>query len=631
MSSNKPRAKPSNKPRDKLSTKSKDKKSFSSDLQIYKRLLAYVIPYKSAFVLSIFGFMLYAAMDVLAADLMQYLIDSMGGVVSEEKKLGIITTVLNHFFDLKANDTEQARILIPVIIMVLAIVRGIGSFLGNYYIKYVGNNVVLNLRQDLFENLVELPISYIASKSSGSLVSRLTFNVSQVSGAVTNALTTLFREGLTVIFLFSYLLYINWRLTLIFLIVTPAIGIIVSLVGRRFRRLSHRLQRSMGDVTHVISETVDGNRDMRVYGAQSSETKHFRKVNSNRYKQQMKMASTNAAFSPTIQVLLTSAVCVLVWLGLSPDVVSSMSPGLFVSYLIAAGVISKPIRQLTSVVGVIQKALAAAEDIFKQLDEPSEAETGDKELESVKGAIRFDNVSFTYPEQDQPTLSGVSFDAKAGEMIALVGASGGGKSTLASLLPRFINADSGEIYIDDIPISSFKLANLRQHIALVSQSVVLMNDTVNKNIAYGELQEKTEAQIIEAAKHANADEFIKAMEDGYSTMIGDNGVRLSGGQRQRLSIARAILKDAPIIILDEATSALDNESERLIQAALNDVTHNRTTIVIAHRLSTIEQADKILVLDGGQVVEQGTHQSLLAQNGRYAELHKASQTEGIVE
>ncbi len=610
---------------------SKNKTSFTTDVKIYRRLLSYIIPYKAAFVLSIFGFMLYAAMDVLAADLMQYLIDSMGGAVAEEKKLGIITSLLNHFFDLKANNTEQARILIPLIIMVLAIVRGIGSFMGNYFIKYVGNNIVFNLRQDLFAHLVELPTAYISSKSSGSLVSRLTFNVSQVSGAVTNALTTLFREGLTVIFLFGYLLYINWRLTLIFLIVAPVIGIIVNLVGRRFRRISHRLQRSMGDVTHVISETVDGNRDMRVYGAQASETKRFSQVNNNTYIQQMKMATTNAAFSPIVQVLLTVAVCVLVWLGLSPEVVSSMSPGLFVSYLIAAGVISKPIRQLTSIVSVIQKALAAAEDIFKQLDEPAEEETGDKELDVVEGAIRFENVSFTYPGQDEPTLKDISFEVKAGEMVALVGASGGGKSTLASLLPRFINADSGNIYIDGVPVSSFTLANLRKHIALVSQSVILMNDTVKKNIAYGELQSKTDDEIVEAAKHANADEFIQVMDQGYKTVIGDNGVRLSGGQRQRLSIARAILKNAPIIILDEATSALDNESEKLIQAALNDVTRNRTTLVIAHRLSTIEQADTILVLDNGRVVEQGTHQSLLAKNGRYAELHKASQAEGFVE
>lgn len=607
------------------------KKTVISDVEAYKRLLSYALPYKGAFICSILGFMVYAAMDVLAADIMQYLIDSMGGAVADDKKRGIITSLLHYFFELEPNNTEQARILIPVIILILAILRGIGSYIGNYYIKYVGNSVVYTLRKDLFSNLVKLPTSYIASKSSGNLVSRITFNVSQISGAVADALTTIFREGLTVIFLFGYLFYINWRLTLIFLVIAPLIGIIVSLVGRRFRRISHRLQRSMGSITHVISETVAGNRDMRVYGAQCSEIDRFNDVNSNTYKQQMKMAVTNSAFSPVIQILLTCAVCVLIWLGLRPDVVASMSPGLFVSYLIAAGIISKPIRQLTGVVSIIQKALAASQDIFKQLDEPLEEETGDIELDTIKGSIRFDNVTFTYPGQDEPTLHNISFEVKPGDMVALVGASGGGKSTLASLLPRFINIDSGNIYIDDISIASLKLANLRKHIALVSQNVILMNDTVNKNIAYGELQNKTEEEIIRAAKHANADEFIQAMENGYSTLIGDNGVRLSGGQRQRLSLARAILKDAPIIILDEATSALDNESEKLIQAALADVISNRTTIVIAHRLSTIERADNILVLDRGKIVEQGTHQSLIKQNGRYAELHRASQAQGFVE
>jgi subfamily B ATP-binding cassette protein MsbA len=596
----------------------------AADWKIYRRLLGYVKPHWYMFLFSVLGFMLFAAMDVLAADIMQYLVDSIGGTVSKEKKLGIVSSILDKVVGLENGNMEQARTLIPLVIFILAVFRGIGSFVGNYCIKFVGNTVVFQLREDLFAQLVELPISFITSKSSGSLVSRLTFNVSQITNAVTTSLVVLFREGMSVIFLFGYLLYINWKLTMIFLIVAPAIGFVVNVVGKRFRRLSHRLQRSMGDVTHIISETVDGCRDMRVYGAQATERGRFTAVNGDSNRQQMKIATTNAAFSPIVLTLLTVAVCILIWLGLSPSVISSMSPGLFVSYLIAAGVISKPIRQLTSIAGITQKALAAAEDIFRQLDEPKERETGSTELQQVQGAIRFEHVTFTYPGQDQPALADISFEVKPGELVALVGASGGGKSTLVSLLPRFSHPDSGEIFLDGIPISSLRLANLRHQIALVSQNVVLMNDTVRNNIAYGELRQKSESEVIRAAQQANAHEFIMAMEQGYNTPIGDNGVRLSGGQRQRISIARAILKNAPILILDEATSALDNESERLIQAALKDVTRNRTTLVIAHRLSTIEMADTILVIDRGRIVEQGNHAELLARNGRYAELYRAS-------
>jgi subfamily B ATP-binding cassette protein MsbA len=434
-----------------------------------------------------------------------------------------------------------------------------------------------------------------------------------------------------VVFLFGYLIYINWQLTLTFIAIAPIVAAVVNVVSQRFRRLSHQMQHSMGDITHVISETVNGNREVRIYGAQESEVERFYTVSKANLKQQMKMAVTNAAFSPVIQMLLTFALAVLVWLGLDADIISSMSSGLFVSYLISAGAIGKPIRQVTSVVSTIQQGLAASEDIFSQFDEPLEQETGDRELQNVKGAVRFENVHFTYAGQEEETLKGISFEAKAGEMVALVGASGGGKTTLVGLIPKFFQVNSGAIYIDDVPISSLKLANLRQHIALVSQNVVLMNDTIKNNIAYGELKNKTLDEVRSAALLANADGFIRDMEQGYDTVIGDNGMRLSGGQRQRIAIARAVLKDAPILILDEATSALDNESEKLIQAALYDAARNRTTIVIAHRLSTIERADKILVIDNGRIVEQGTHEELLAKNGRYADLQRTSKTPGMLE
>ena len=621
------------------------KHNFKQDLQLYKRLLCYVLPYKLTFALSLFGFILFAAMDVLAADLMQYLVDSMGGTsgaamppgagaasaAGEQAKTGIIAGLLNHFFDIDPNNADQARIVIPLTIIVLALIRGIGAYIGNFYIKAVGHKVVYDLRNEIFHKMVNLPTAYIMARSSGSLISRITYSVGQITGAVTSALTVIFREGFAVIFLLSYLIYINWQLTLTFLLVAPFIALIVNQVSKRFRRLSRRMQTTMGDVTHSVSEMVNGNRDMRIYGAQQSESDRFERVNKRTLTQQLKISSTDAAFSPTIQILLSMAISLLVWLGLSPSIVESMSPGLFVSYLVAAGVLGKPLRQLTSVVNIVQKALAAADEIFTLLDEPVEEEFGDIELQSVAGNIRFEHVNFTYPATSEQTLSDVNFEVKAGEMVALVGSSGGGKSTIAGLIPRFFNADSGNIYLDDVPISQIKLANLRKHISFVSQNVVLMNDSVRNNIAYGELATATDDEIRRAAEMANADEFINKLENGYDTYIGDNGVRLSGGQRQRIAIARAILKNAPILILDEATSALDNESERLIQAALQRIAGNCTMIVIAHRLSTIEQADRIVVVDRGRVLEEGNHQQLLARGGRYAELHRQHSESGMVE
>lgn len=599
------------------------KSSFKEDVLLYKRLVSYIYPYRWIFAFSIFGFMMFAALDVLAADLMQYIIDSMGGtpLVKTEHKTGIITSFLQTYLHIDTSDNQLARTVIPLLLVFLAVIRGLGSLIGNYFMKYVGSHVVYDLRQLMFEQMMRLPASYILARSSGSLINRITYSAGQITAAVTSALTVLFREGLTVIFLFSYLIYINWKLTLTFLAVAPIIALIVSTVSRRFRRLSKKMQHSMGDVTHVVSEAVTGNRDMRIYGAQQSENERFQQVNKKTLGQQMKIALADAAFSPVIQILLSTAIAFLIWLGMSPSIVSSMSPGLFVSYLVAAGVIGKPLRQLTEVINTIQKALAAAEEVFATLDEPAEVETGTQTIERIKGDLRFENVVFRYPGTQEDTLKGLNFEVKAGQMVALVGASGGGKSTIASLIPRFFDVTSGEIYLDDVPMSDVTLASLRKQIAFVSQNVVLMNDTVRKNIAYGELAGASDEDIRMAAKLANAHEFIEKMDQGYDTVIGDNGLRLSGGQRQRIVIARAILKKAPILIMDEATSALDNESERLIQAAMHNIAGQCTSIVIAHRLSTIERADLILVIDSGQIVERGTHKELLALNGRYAQLH----------
>ncbi len=596
----------------------------ATDWALYKRLLRYLLPVKWAFALSFVGFIFYACMDVLAVDILQYLIDSLGGkdaAITRIDKGGIIATFLKETLQID-DPLTMAKTVIPILMVVIAMSRGLGAFIGNFFMKYVGNAVVLQLRNDLFAHLTQLPMSYINSKNNGKLVSRITYNVEQVTGAVTNALTTLFRDGLTVICLFSYLIYVNYKLTLTFLVVIPFIGIIVSVVSKRFRLISHRLQNSMGDITQVVTEAVNSSQDMRVYGAQASENARFQQATHYTFTQKLKEALADAALSPTVQVLLTVAIAILVWFGLNSNNVSSLSPGSFVAYLVAAGAIAKPFRQVTSVLSVIQKALAAAEDIFAQIDEPTESDVGQQRLEKVRGNLRFENVSFQYPAATKKTLSQINFEARAGEMVALVGASGGGKTTLAGLIPRFYSATEGAIYLDGVPINDLSLKNLRSHIALVSQHVVLMNDNVANNIAYGDMKEHSFEAIQHAARLANAHDFIINLPDGYDTQIGDNGVLLSGGQRQRIAIARAILKDAPILIMDEATSALDNESERLIQAALGGVMKNRTTLVIAHRLSTVERADKILVVKAGEIVEQGAHDELMALHGHYAKLHK---------
>ena len=600
----------------------------ASDWQLYRRLLSYAWPYKRFFLISFLGFLLYAAADVLLADLMQYMIDSLGQNIDTEQRNGLIVSFLHQQLQFDVSDTSKARFAIPVLIIIISLQRVIGSFLGNFFMKYVGNHVIFDLRTDIFHKMLDLPVYAIESQSSGSLVSRVIFNVTQVTGAVTNAITVIFRDGLTVILLLAYLIYLNWQLTLTFLAVAPLIALVVSFVSKRFRRLSKKLQRSMGDITHATSEAINGVRDLRIYGAHALEQQRFATVSRRTLSQQLKLAFTDAAFSPTIQFFLAIAIAALVVLGLHPDIIADMSAGLLVTFLGAAGALAKPIRQLTNVINIVQKALAAVQDIFQQLDQTNEQvlPLPPAQLSNpVRAEIEFDQVSFAYPGSETPVLKQLSMHIKPGQMIALVGGSGGGKSTLMSLLPRFYQPTSGHIRLDGIDINSLSLAELRQQIAIVSQQLVLINDTVHNNIAYGEMRNASREEVMAAAKLANADDFILSMADGYDTEIGDNGVRLSGGQRQRLAIARAILKQAPILILDEATSALDNDSERLIQEAMQTVAKGRTTFVIAHRLSTIENADCIYVLDNGELLEQGDHASLMAQGGRYYALQQNAQ------
>ena len=564
----------------------------------YKRLLTYVKPFWLAFSLAVLGNIIYAAASTGMAAAMEY----------------VITAI--------ENPTDQNRMLLTGLIVGVFALRGLGTFFSQYFISYVGRNVINALRNDVFDRLMTLPSRYFDDNAAGRLVSKLTFNVEQVAEAATNAITITLREGLTIVGLLGFMLYTNWKLTLVFLTVGPVIGFVVSYASKRFRRISKRIQGSMGDITHVASESITGYRVVRTFGGEDYERERFRDVSERNLKQSLKMASTQAISVPVIQVLVAVAIAALVWTMLAPEIRGEMTTGQLVAFITAATTMAKPIRQVTSVHAKIQKGVAAAYDVFETMDEQPEEDRGGFAPERVEGRIEFDQVSFRYRDQLDNVLEGISLSIPAGQSVALVGRSGSGKSTLVSLLPRFYEFTGGDIRIDDHSLKEFSLQALRSQIALVNQNVVLFNDTIAANIAYGALRDCSRQEIREAAAKAHALEFIDRMPEGLDTMIGDNGVMLSGGQRQRLAIARALLKNAPILILDEATSALDTESERHIQEALETVMEGRTTLVIAHRLSTIEKADRILVMDKGHIVESGNHDELLAADGAYAQLHQ---------
>jgi len=598
-------------------------KASGSDLKIYGRLLKYVLPYWAAFLLSVVGFLLYSIANVSFVQLVSYIVDSLqpgttpGGEQFQE-----------YFSEFLTEGENLNRTLIPLAIVVIAAARGFGTFVGNYFIAYVSYYLVHNLRSELFDRLLTLPSAFYDRQAMGHLVAKVTYHVTQVTGAATDAVRTIIREGFTVIAYLGFLLYLNWRLTLIFFAVAPLIALLVGYAGKRFRRISERIQNSMGDVTHVASETVQGYREVRTFGGSDYERSRFNKVSQDNRRQSMKMVVTSAVATPTIQLMVALALAGLVWLVLDPVLLADMTAGSVVAFITTSGLLAKPIRQLSEVVATVQKGLAAAEDIFDLFDEEVEADNGTIALEEVKGRVEFRDVRFSYAPGLDDVLQGINFTVNPGETVALVGRSGSGKSTLVSLIPRFYSPDGGEILIDGHPIDNFRLANLREHIAIVSQEVTLFNDTVARNIAYGTLQSASERDIRSAAEHAYATDFIDKLESGLDTIVGDDGVLLSGGQRQRLAIARAFLKDAPILILDEATSALDTESERYIQKALEAVVAGRTTFVIAHRLSTIEKADRIFVIDEGKIVEEGTHKTLLEKQGFYAQLHAHDEIAG---
>lgn len=587
-----------------------------SDWQTYRRLLGYVLPMWPLFLICIGGYALFNGAQVLLADMMQFIVDTIGG--EEQLARGVVASTIDRI-SASGLSQDNALFWIPVAILFMGVMRGVGFFVGNYFLHQVARELVHRLRCHLFDQLLVSPSRQYDQHSSGYLISKITFNVEQVTGAATDAVKVVLRDGLYVIGLLSYLFYMSVKLSLLFLAVLPLVALIVVWVGKRFRRISRRLQNSIGDVTHVANESINGYREVRLFGGTEQERERFLAASRNNRRQSLKMAFYNAISPPVIQFPVIIALTVLIWQAM--NMLVDMSAGQFVAYITVAMLLPKPIRELSEVNSTIQKGLAGAEDVFAFIDSERERDAGHYTAERVRGQIDFRNVTFAYQAGAEPVLKDVSFSIEPGQSIALVGLSGSGKSTLVSLLSRFYEHEEGQILLDGVDVNDYQLANLRSHIGLVTQQVTLFNDTVSNNIAYGGMSGASREQVVAALRDAHALEFVERLPQGLDTVIGEDGVMLSGGQRQRLAIARALLKDAPVLILDEATSALDNRAEAHIQAALERVMQGRTTIVVAHRLSTIERADLILVMDAGRIVERGSHTELLQSGGRYAALY----------
>ncbi len=579
--------------------------SFAASRDLYLRLLTWVKPYWRVFMVSIIAMIVFALTEPALPALLKPLLD--GSFVEK--------------------DPDMIR-LMPLILIGLFLLRGAANYVSTVALNWVSNKVVLDLREHMFARLISFPSEFYDNNATGTLISRVVYNVTQVTAAATGVLIVLVRDTLAVIGLLAWMFYLNWKLALFVFLVGPLIVIVVKAISKRLRFLSHGLQTSMGDVTHTLEEAITGNKVVKVYGGQEYEKARFHESANWVRRYEMKIITTSAANVPIVQLIVAAALAAVIYLATSPSAQDQITVGEFVSFFGAMAMLFSPIKRLTSLNEKIQRGLAAAETIFSLLDQPAEPDSGTKALETVKGELRFEHVSFRYTGADHNAVDDFDLTIQPGETVAFVGASGSGKTTLAHLIPRFYQPTSGRILLDGIDTQEVRLADLRRHIALVSQDVVLFNDSVAANIAYGEMAGADAEAIQRAANAAHATEYVSQLPQGIETVIGERGMRLSGGQRQRLAIARALLKNAQILIFDEATSALDNQSERYVQEAIDTLKAGRTTIIIAHRLSTIEKADRIVVLEKGKIVEIGNHAELLARGGTYASLYQLHHARG---
>ncbi|EFV94743.1 lipid A export permease/ATP-binding protein MsbA [Lautropia mirabilis ATCC 51599] len=571
----------------------------SSERVLLARLFRYVRPHWRVFALGVVAMMLTGSTETALPAIMQHLLDDgFGG---------------------KGN--PQLMWTAPLMIIGLFVGRGMFTFTMNYAMNEVSNSVLYDLRKQMFDRLVQMPVSYFSTHSAGTIIARLVNDVQNVTQSLASVLVIMVRDTCVILGLLGWLLYLNWQLTMIAFVLIPMVALAVGAFSRRMRRLSGEQLRYTGELTSVVGEAIHGNPVIKVYAGQEHERSRFAAASRQLQGFARRMTVASSLLVPITQVMAAVAVSLVIALALYQSQQDRTTVGGFVSFLTAMLMILNPLKHLADVNGQLQRAFAAADAVFHFIDEPIENDHGTQEIERAKGALRFEGVRFGYEGSTSLALKGIDLEIKAGETVALVGGSGGGKTTLANLLPRFYSVTDGRILLDDIPIESLKLESLRRQIAWVSQQVMLFNDTIANNVAYGSRRGASEADVRAALEAAYLTEFVASLPDGINTMIGDNGIRLSGGQRQRLSIARALLKNAPILVLDEATSALDNESERFVQAALDKLMHGQTTLIIAHRLSTIEKADRILVLDDGRIVESGTHAELIELGGLYARLH----------